>query len=141
MNNNEEIERICRKLIPVIGNKAKMLWYAYLTHSKPGQEELERIIRILEVKYFKKNLEKEKVCLDPPDIRDSFGSYYLGKVIYNEKELFPLYLNQEDFIKQIGIFSITGEGKTNISQLLAIQLLKNKIPWLVIDWKRSWRNL
>jgi len=50
-------------------------------------------------------------------------------------------LRDEDFIKQIGIFSITGEGKTNLAYLLTLQLLKNKIPFLVIDWKRSWRNL
>lgn len=52
-----------------------------------------------------------------------------------------MYLRPDDFIKQIGIFAITGEGKTNLAYLLAIQLLKSGVPFIVIDWKRSWRNL
>lgn len=50
-------------------------------------------------------------------------------------------MKEEDFIKQIGIFSITGGGKTNTGMLLALQLLKNKIPFMVIDWKRQWRSM
>ncbi len=44
-------------------------------------------------------------------------------------------------MKQIGIFAVTGEGKTNLAYLLALQLLKSRIPFIVIDWKRSWRSL
>jgi hypothetical protein len=84
---------------------------------------------------------KQEVLLTPPSKEDSSGTIFIGDIIYNKKRLHPLYLREEDFIKQIGIFSITGEGKTNLAHLLALQLLKTKTPFMVIDWKRSWRNL
>ncbi|MHC4307620.1 MAG: ATP-binding protein, partial [Planctomycetota bacterium] len=62
-------------------------------------------------------------------------------MLYNDKKLHSLYLRPDDFTKQVGIFAVTGEGKTNLAYLLALQLLKTKVPFIVIDWKRSWRNL
>lgn len=50
-------------------------------------------------------------------------------------------MKPEDFLKRVGIFAITGEGKTNLEYHLALQLLESKTPFMVIDWKRSWRNL
>ncbi|MFC1551318.1 hypothetical protein ACFL6P_02010 [Candidatus Latescibacterota bacterium] len=48
-----------------------------------------------------------------------------------------LYLQPCDFIKQIGIFAVTGEGKTNLAYL-ALQLLKSKTPFMLYPVKESW---
>ena len=137
-----QIEQICKKLRPVIGSRADSLWYAYLAEDDKGRKELALNIEIVAEKILKREaLEKQKILLEPPSRKDSLGSFFVGNVFYNDKTLHPLYLRNEDFIKQIGIFAVTGEGKTNLAYLLALQLLKKGIPFLVIDWKRSWRSL
>jgi DNA helicase HerA-like ATPase len=129
-----QIEDLCKKLKPVIGSRADTLWYAYLAEDDKGRKELALNIEIIAEKILKTEaLEKQKILLGPPSIRDSRGSFFVGNVFYNDKALHPLYLRNEDFIKQIGIFAVTGEGKTNLAYLLALQLLKKKIPFLVID--------
>src|SRR5207253_307964 len=51
------------------------------------------------------------------------------------------YLTRQNFIKQIGIFSMTGGGKTNVAQILLLGLLEKNVPFLVVDWKRSYRAI
>ncbi|MCF8070067.1 MAG: ATP-binding protein [Desulfobacterales bacterium] len=142
MNQDREIEELCKKLKPVIGIEADKLWYAYLAEDYKGRRELSLDIEILSEKLLKKDaLTKQEILLEPPSVLNSSGTFFIGDLIYNKKIYHPLYLQHEDFIKQIGIFAITGEGKTNLAYLLALQLLKSKIPFFVIDWKRSWRAL
>jgi hypothetical protein len=142
MKTASEVEEVCRKLKPIIGSKADTLWYQYLAEDDRGRKDLALDIEIIAEKILKKDaLSKQKILLNPPSPAESTGSFLLGDVIYNDKKLNPIYLRSEDFIKQIGIFAITGEGKTNLAYLLALQLLKSKVPFMVIDWKRSWRNL
>lgn len=106
------------------------------------RKDLEIEIQIIAEKILKKGpLEDRVILLPPPSQEQAEGDFILGKVIYRDNKLFPMYLKEEDFIKQIGIFSITGGGKTNTAMLLALQLLKKNIPFMVIDWKRQWRSM
>ncbi len=142
MRTSREVEDLCKKLKPIIRDKADKLWYMYLAEDDKGRKALALEIEIIAEKLLKKDaLVKQEILLEPPSEDDSSGSFLLGNVVYNRKKFHPLYLRHDDFIKQIGIFSITGEGKTNLAYLLALQLLKSKVPFMVIDWKRSWRNL
>lgn len=142
MKTSKDVEEVCKKLKPVINDEAEKLWYMYLAEDDKGRKNLALDIEIIAEKLLKKDaLVNQEILLEPPALDDSRGSYLLGDVVYNGKKYHPLYLNHEDFIKQIGIFAITGEGKTNLAYLLALQLLKSKTPFIVIDWKRSWRNL
>ncbi|MBU4000577.1 ATP-binding protein [Patescibacteria group bacterium] len=142
MKTTKEVEEVCKKLKPVIGDKADKLWYMYLAEDDKGRKDLALDIEIIAEKVLKRDpLAKQDILLTPPSIDNSLGSFLIGDVVYNHKKLHSLYLRPEDFIKQIGIFAVTGEGKTNLAYLLALQLLKSKTPFIVIDWKRSWRNL
>lgn len=136
------IEDICRKLKPMIGEKADELWYSWLASDWQERKDLEIEIEMIAEKVLKHGpLENRAILLPPPEKEDARGDFILGKVIYRDNKLFPLCLKEEDFIKQVGIFSITGGGKTNTAMLLALQLLKKKIPFMVIDWKRQWRSM
>src|SRR3989338_4042391 len=136
------IEDICRKLKPIIGEKADELWYMWLASDLQERKELELDIQLIAEKVLKHGpLEDRVILLPPPSEEQAKGSFILGNVIYRDKKLFPLYLKEEDFIKQIGIFSITGAGKTNAGLLMALQLLKKNIPFTIIDWKRQWRSM
>lgn len=142
MNPQKQTEALCRKLKPIIGDQADMLWHMYLSEDDLGRRKVAQDIEIIAERYLKEQpLEDKQILLEPPSEKDSKGNYLLGDIFYNKKKLHQLNLTPRDFIKQIGIFAMTGEGKTNLAYLLALQLLKTKIPFTVIDWKRSWRNL
>ncbi|MCX5698652.1 MAG: DUF853 family protein [Candidatus Omnitrophica bacterium] len=137
-----DVEDLCRKLKPIIGEKADELWYMWLASNLQERKELELDIQIIAEKVLKHGpLQDKIILLSPPSEEQAKGDFILGKVIYRDKKLFPLYLKEADFIRQAGIFSITGGGKTNTGMLLALQLLKKKIPFMVIDWKRQWRSM
>ncbi|MFH1237940.1 MAG: hypothetical protein V1491_00700 [archaeon] len=142
MKKSEEIEETCKKLKPVIGDKAQNLWYMYLAEDEKNRKDLTLDIEIIAEKLLKKEaLEQQTILLEPPSLYDSLGFFTVGNVVYNNKTLHKLSLSPEDFIKQIGIFAVTGEGKTNLAFLLSLELLKMDIPYFAIDWKRSWRGL
>ena len=142
MKKSEEIEETCKKLKPVIGDKARELWYMYLAEDEKNRKDLSLDIEIIAEKLLKKEtLEQQTILLEPPSLLDSLGFFTVGDVVYNNKTLHKLSLSPEDFIKQVGIFAVTGEGKTNLAFLLALELLKMGIPFFAIDWKRSWRSL
>jgi len=114
----------------------------WLIEDEKGKREISNDIEIIAEKLLRKNiLNKETILLKPPSPEEAFGLFLIGNIVYNGKKLHNLYLWPEDFIRQIGIFAISGEGKTNLAFLLALQLLKCNVPFLVIDWKRSWRSL
>ena len=142
MIKSQDIEDICKKLKPIIGEKADRLWHMYLAEDTLDRNNIATEIEICAEKYLKqKPLDHGEILLPPPSPENSKGIFCLGNVIYNKKPICPLFLRDEDFVKQVGIFSITGEGKTNLAYLLALQLLESNTPFMIIDWKRSWRNL
>lgn len=142
MNPHQETEALCKKLRPVIGDQANTLWHMYLSEDPQNRTKFAQEIEIIAEKYLKNQpLENRQILLEPPTQDASKGTYLLGDIIYNKNTLHQLHLKPQDFLKQIGIFAITGEGKTNLAYLLAQQLSKTKTPFMVIDWKRSWRNL
>jgi hypothetical protein len=139
---DEELRAICQKLKPLMGTRADALWIAYLTSQTPqAKRETEALIHMVAARYLSGRVDDHRILLPPPTAEAASGEFLLGKVIYGQSELFPLYLRRENFVKQIGIYSITGGGKTNCAQQLLLGLLEQNIPFLVIDWKRSYRAL
>lgn len=139
---DEDLRIICQKLKPLVGRRADALWIAYLTAQTPlAKRETEALIHMLAARYLSSQVDDRRILLPPPTPEAASGEFLLGKVIYGQSELFPLSLRHENFVKQIGIYSITGGGKTNCAQQLLLGLLEHNIPFLVIDWKRSYRAL
>lgn len=137
-----ELRDICRKLKPILGARADALWLAYLTAETPdSKREAEVLIHLFSTRYLSPHVDDSAIRLPPPSAQAASGEVYLGSVLYSDRQPFPLYLNRENFIKHIGIFSITGGGKTNVAQILLLGLLGKGIPFIVIDWKRSYRAL
>jgi hypothetical protein len=139
---DEELRAICQKLKPLMGTRADALWIAYLTAQTPqAKRETEALIHMVAARYLSSQVDNHKILLPPPSAEAARGEFPLGTIAYGQTELFPLYLRRENFVKQIGIYSITGGGKTNCAQQLLLGLLEHNIPFLVIDWKRSYRAL
>jgi len=125
-----------------MGERADKLWYFYLSQDEKGKRTMEQDIQIIAEKVLKKEpLQDNQILLNPPSLAKSVGLFHLGDIVYNNKKFYPLGLSPEDLNKQVGIFSITGEGKTNTAMSLVLQMLKYRVPFMVIDWKRSWRDI
>jgi len=138
----QDIRNLCKKLKPLLGKRADGLWTAYITAETPrSKQEAEALIQLLAAQYLSANVAVEPILLPPPSAEAAAGEFLLGTLQYGRAKLSPLYLRRENFIKHIGIFAITGGGKTNVAQLLLLGLLNKGIPWLVVDWKRSYHAL
>jgi len=53
MKTEKEIEELCKKLKPVIGDEADQLWYMYLAEDEKGRRNLTLDIEILAEKLLK----------------------------------------------------------------------------------------
>ena len=138
----QELKSLCKKLKPILGRRADALWAAYATAETPlSKQEAEALINLLAMQYLSASVGDEPILLPPPSAEAAAGEFLLGTLSYGRAKLSPLYLRRENFIKHIGIFSITGGGKTNVAQLLLLGLLNKDVAWMVIDWKRSYHAL
>jgi len=115
---------------------------AYVTAETPqSKREAESLIQMMAMRHLGATVDNDSIFLPPPSAEAASGEFFLGQIAYANKISHPLYLRRENFIKHVGIFSITGGGKTNVAQTLLLGLLARDIPFLVVDWKRSYRAL
>ena len=82
-----------------------------------------------------------KVLLPPPPPHISKGKYSIGDVIWNGSVTGKFGLREKELPQHIAIFGRTGGGKTNCALLLTQQLIEKQKPFLIFDWKGSYRNL
>jgi len=137
---DSDLKRLCQRLRPILGRRGDQLWQAFITaESAQSRMEAAALIQMIGLKYLK--TDDSEILLPPPVPQQMSGDFLLGQVHYGPRPRGFLYLRPENFIKHIGIFSITGGGKTNVAQLLLLGLLEKEIPFLVVDWKRSYHNL
>ena len=139
---DQEIKSLCKKLKPVMGRKADALWAAYATAETPqSRQEAEALINLLAAQYLSANIGDEPILLPPPSLEAAAGEFLLGTIFYGKKPVWPLYLREDNFLRHISLCATTGAGKTNVAQLLLLGLLNKNIPFLVVDWKRSYHLL
>lgn len=138
----EELRRICRQLKPLLGGAADSLWTHYQIAEHPAaRQEAENMIRMMGVSYLGNQVEDREVRLPPLDENHQQGDLSLGDICYPGRAPQPLNINSKDLVKHVGIFATTGSGKTNVAYRLLQQFMKKRMPFMAIDWKRSYRNL
>jgi hypothetical protein len=142
MTQDAQLKELCRKLRPLIGARADALWLAYVTSETPrARLEAESFIQMIGVRHLGGRVDSARILLPPPSSVDCVGEFLLGDVFYGDEHVHPLFLTRENLNKHVGIFSITGGGKTNIAINLLRELSRSAVPFLVIDWKRSYRHV
>jgi len=135
------VEEICNKLKPVFGKKIDEIYLKYaMAESIEEREEIAHILSALYHKHLSELLNK-KVLLEPPSNAVMDGEYPLAKVVYADKELFPFKLREKDWIRHVCISGMSGSGKTTIAFHIINNFLERKKPFLVFDWKKSFRPL
>lgn len=138
----EELRRICQQLRPLIHESADSLWSHYqLAESAAGRNEAENMIRMMAVSYLGNQIDDREVRLPPSDAIETGGDLVVGDIRYPGRPSQTLHMQSGDLVKHVGIFATTGSGKTHVAYNLLRQFRKKGIPFLAIDWKRSYRNL
>ncbi len=138
---HENLDGILAKLKPVLGERrTKSFWLAYqLETNLEKKREFEGLIHILAAKHLDKTFEKKKILLEPPP--ELSGEYRLGKIFYSDQARGKFRLKEDSLPSHVGIFGMTGAGKTNVVTLLIQNLLRQKKNFLIFDWKRNYRDL
>jgi Helicase HerA, central domain len=135
------IEEICNKLRPIFGKKIDEIYLQYTIAD--GREEKEEFIHILNTLYQKhlNQLLDKSVLLEPPKQQQINGTYELATISYAQKKLFPFTLREQDWPRHICITGMSGSGKTTFAFKIIEALNTHKKPYLIFDWKKSFRSL
>lgn len=136
------VEELCKKLKPVFGKKIDLLYLKYtVTDSLETRREIERMLNVLYQKHVNENVLNDKVLLEPPAEDLIAGDYPLGKVMYAEKEVCTFGLREQDWPRHVCVSGMSGSGKTNFAFVILGNFILQKKPFVVFDWKKSFRPL
>ncbi|MFH1916623.1 MAG: DUF87 domain-containing protein [Nanoarchaeota archaeon] len=125
----------------MLGEKADKILFAYrMTGDKDKKFQIEQALHALYVKTFH-TVQGDQVLLEPPQEGVVDGPYSFGTVMYAENELFPFGLRDRDFPRHICITGMSGSGKTNLGFNILNSLVQKNKPFIVFDWKSSFRPL
>ncbi len=91
-------------------------------------------------RHLSKLLDKD-FSLEPPSEGSFDGEYPLAKVSYAGKKLFDFSLREKDWPRHICITGMSGSGKTTLALNILKNFLRKEKPFMVFDWKKSFRPL
>ena len=135
------IEEMCRKLKPVFGKKIDNLYLRYsMAETREEKDELMHFVNAL----YQKNLSvllSKNVLLEPPTEKEVAGEYPLAMVSYANKQLYPFALREHDWPRHVCISGMSGSGKTTLAFHILENFIRKDKPFLVFDWKKSFRPL
>jgi hypothetical protein len=69
------------------------------------------------------------------------GDIRLGTCFYGKRPFSGFALRAEELIQHAAFFGRSGAGKTNVAFLLLRELARHRLPFLVFDWKKNYRDL
>lgn len=141
MQKRLSVEEIASKLKPILGKKADDIYFRYVVaESREEKEEIEAVLNSLYHKHLSELLEKN-VLLEPPAETLMTGGYPLGKISYAGKRLYNFNLREHDWPRHVCITGMSGSGKTTLAFHVINNFIKHKKPFLIFDWKKSFRPL
>ncbi|MBN1489901.1 MAG: ATP-binding protein [Phycisphaerae bacterium] len=137
------VQELCRKLKPVLGRRVDGLWAAYLADSDPGgKADIEQTLELLAGKHLGQSYEPDRAPFPPPSKTSATaGEIEIGTVAYGNRGLYPFRLKASRLKEHILVAGRSGSGKTNLTFVLARNIMKHGIKILAMDWKRGYRDL
>lgn len=138
----QEIESLFEKSKAALGEKkAKSLWLAYTSETDlHKRREIEGFLHNLLAKRLDETFQKKRIILESPPSTVP-GSYKLGRIVSGDKEIIDFGLSDSQLNQHVGIWGMTGSGKTNIVHLIVSNLINSDKNFLIFDWKRNFRDL
>lgn len=134
------LDRGLRSLLPADEELADLSWILYL--ASEGTDRL-RAGELLDVLLFARLQTdfRERILLPPPQAIVCDGEYRLGQVLYpGNRRYGPFGLRDADWLRHVLVVGMTGAGKSNLALLMLRVLAAARTPFLVFDWKRSYRD-
>ena len=138
---NDLIQEMSKKLKPILGNRIDELYFKYsIAEDYDEKNELMQFISTLYKKHIGGVLD-EKILLEPPKKQDVQGQYRIGEVEYAGKKFYPFSLQEKDWSRHVCISGMSGSGKTTLALNILSDFIEKDKPFLVFDWKKSFRPL
>lgn len=129
-----EVDEICRKLKPVLGEQIDRLWSLYQAEKPEGRKWIHVTLLKLMERHLNQTYEEKKLLLPPPPKEMCSCDYELGQVCYGESNTsLPFGLREYEWIQHVGIFGRSGSGKSNVGFLIILGLIRKQKPFLVFD--------
>ena len=136
------VEEMCRKLKPMMGAKIDKLYMNYsFAEEMQKKMEIARFIHALYIKYVSHAVLTDQILLEPPRKEVMKGEYPIGIISYANNDLYPLNLREQDWQRHMCITGMSGSGKTTLSFQLIRNFIVKKKPFMVFDWKKSFRPM
>lgn len=136
------VEELCRKLRPIFGSKIEKVYLKYtLAKSIEERFEIEQALNALYHKHLNDSILNEKILLEPPKEEEIKGEYPLGTVTYADRNLYSFGLREKDWIRHVCISGMSGSGKTMFAFQILNDFIKFNKPFIIFDWKKSFRPL
>lgn len=134
-----EFKDLLAKLRPVIGEMADAFWLATLLD--PGQEkDIHAVTQAMAAELLDESYIGRNILLEPPPRDKVKGEYPLGTVTYANKLICPFGLLDSDLPQHVAILGRSGAGKTNVGYLLVWNLLRAGKPFIVLDWRGTYKH-
>lgn len=132
-----------RILAPVMGKeRINRLWKAYLSANALDRREIEFSLEAHAARLLNDTPAKgETGWFPPPPPEKCLGDIDLGKAVYGDKEMYLFGLRKEELLRHVGIYGSSGSGKSNGIALILDGLKAQGIPFLLVDFKRTFRAL
>ncbi|MFH1373243.1 MAG: DUF87 domain-containing protein [bacterium] len=129
------------KLEPLLGSQVNGLMAAFHQGSSVKDRlQAGGVIDLLYQRYCRPDLAEPDVILRPPSETPT-GELTLGTIKYRDSPYGSVQITQKQLTRHMGIWGTTGSGKTNLVHILVDQLLENRIPFTLFDWKQNFRSL
>lgn len=140
INRTLTIEDLASRLKPLLGKRIDEIYFRYQTAE--SYEEKNEILGALMTLY-QKNLSKlldKGILIEPPEVTFD-GEYNLGKISYAGKDVGEFNLREKDWARHVCVTGMSGSGKTNFAFNVLNHFIEKDKPFLVFDWKKSFRPL
>ncbi|MFP4112617.1 MAG: ATP-binding protein [Candidatus Woesearchaeota archaeon] len=142
MLSNKPIEELCRKLRPILGEQIEKIYLKYsLSTDRDERLEAEKLVHALYHKHLGKSLLSDEILLEPPRKEQAEAEYELGTVVYADRDLYNFGFREKDWIRHMCVTGMSGSGKTTFAYTILGNMIIKKKPFLVFDWKRSFRSV
>ncbi|MCA9272808.1 MAG: ATP-binding protein [Phycisphaerales bacterium] len=129
------MNKLTEGLRPLLGEHTETLDYAWLTGDSQERHELEVVAELM------RRQAGRGVLLDPPSGDQASGPISLGRIRHGNRVLGGYGLTHSSLMRHTGVFGSSGSGKSNLVLHVLVQLIEQRIPWVLFDYKRSARSL
>lgn len=138
-----EFRELMRRLAPLVGTTKVEQWYrAYLLSDYKERQELEQCISVYAMDLLKDSPATPPAGqFPPPPAEVCAGEIHLGRVKYGGRLMHPVGLRKSELLRHVGIYGSSGAGKSNGLALILDGLSKQRVPWWLVDFKRTFRSL